>query len=125
MAIMGWIVTSEHALATMKHARLLDAVWDPRQEALKQSFHPPLMVVYVKDCIVSLLPCQAHDRHTAEKQTIHPGWPTRPAHGLRSDDGMATKATWNSRERPPGPPCTRASGPSTITWHPADHHRML
>lgn len=35
---------------------------------------------------------------TAEKQTIHPGCPTRPGHGLRSDDGIATNATWNSRE---------------------------
>lgn len=59
-----WFVTSEHALVTMKHARLPSAVWDPRQEALKQSFHPPLMVVNVKGCIVSLLPCQAHDRQT-------------------------------------------------------------
>lgn len=74
-----WFVTSEHGLATMKHARLPSAVWDPRQEALKQSFHPPLMVVYVKDCIVSLLPCQAHDRQTQprSRRSIPAGQPAR------------------------------------------------
>jgi hypothetical protein len=63
---------------------------------------------------------------TAEKQAIYPGWPTRPGHGHRSDDGMAANAhiaRWEMTAGTTMLPCQHVlctpSSPSTITLLPA------